>query len=189
VPDLDYDTLPAPLFAVLDRVRISLDGDTELSVAIGTVHQVRYYPSRGYRYAVSHDELGGVLDEAMLAATGERDTVDSFWYPPLRKGDVVLISTGYPKPKWHGYIATVEDCGDENGNDSYGLAIAVGPDPKRGGMRMKYRTLETRYLIPTGERIPPQPVPRPVTTWRANGAKGLHPTHEFSIIDDIDHYL
>jgi len=54
---------------------------------------------------------------------------------------------------------------------------------------MKYRRIESRYLIPTGERIPPEPVPRPATLWRGNGDKGLRPTHEFSIVDEIDQYL
>jgi hypothetical protein len=88
VPDFDYSDLPAPRFAVLDIVRISFDGNPELSDDLGTINEVRYYRDRGYRYGVSNDELGGLLDDSMLAGTGERGTIDGFWNPPLRKGDV-----------------------------------------------------------------------------------------------------
>ena len=188
VPDFDFAALPAPRFAVLDVVRISYDGDPELSDDLGTVDEIRYYRDRGYRYGVDHDELGGILDEAMLAPTGQRDTIDSFWHSPLRKGDVVEISAKYPKPKWHGYFATVEHC-YEGDADSYGVAISVGTERKGGGITMKYRDIQARYLIPTGDRIPPAPVPRPATLWLANGHKGLRPMWEFSIIDDVDQYL
>jgi len=97
VPDFDCSDLPAPGFAVLDIVRISHNGNPELSDDLATVNEVRYYRDYGYRYGVSNDELGGLLDDSMLAGTGERDTIDRFWNPPLRKGDVVEISTDYPK--------------------------------------------------------------------------------------------
>jgi hypothetical protein len=187
VSDFDYAALPTPRFAVLDIVRIGYHGDAGESTNLGTIHEIRYYRDRGYRYAVSGDE-GGIVDDAHLAPTGRRDTADTFWQPPLRSGDVVEIAAHYPKEKWRGYFGTVESS-VEGLDGVYGIAIALSGALTSRGPKIEYREVNQRYLVPTGECIPAPPVPRPVTTWRANGDKGLRPTHEFSIIDDIDHHL
>lgn len=177
----------SPKFAVLDVVvsRIPAEHD-----GLGIVSAVQRYEDGSYRYGVAplapeNVEIGGIYGEYQLGATGQRATIDHFWSGSIRIRDVVRVADTHPKQKLRGRYAEVIEEVIPDGRYTV-LFRRIG----KNRVRTRCRDISARHLERTGDRMPPEPVPRPSITVTHDGDHlNLRPWHEYDILDEVDQYL
>jgi len=176
-----------PKFAVLEMVASRLLAEHG---GLGVVREVRRYEDGSYRYGIApldpeNIEVGGIYGESQLAATGQKVTLDHFWSGAIRIRDVVRIADTHPKSKLRGRYAEVIDEVTPDGRYTV-LFRSI----RKNRVRTRCRDVSARHLEPTGDRMPPEPVPRPSITVTHDGDHlNLRPWHEYDILDEIDQYL
>jgi hypothetical protein len=181
VPDRD------PSFAILDVITSHRPGD---AAGLGVVCEIRWYLEGRFRYSVgpldSASETGGMYDEDELTATGRQVPIEHFWTDPSMARQIVRVTEAHPKPKLRGLIGEVTDPADDAGT-IYSVAFTRW---KSGELTTRMRDVPAELLELTGHRQPPEPVPRPVATYRPGRDQGnLWPSHVFDIVDELDQYL
>jgi hypothetical protein len=186
---MSTSTVDRPKFTVLDIV-ISLepeDGSGE-----GIVTEIRQYVDGAHTFSVApvdetNEEMGGIYSGAQLAATGRRASINHFWRDPQRARQIVTITEDHPNPKLRGLFGVITDEVESGETETYTVALTSAKGRKH---KTRYRDTPARFLKSTGHRLPPEPVPRPIRTFRpGRDQHNLWPSHEFDIIDELDQYL
>jgi len=176
-----------PKFAVLDVV---VNRHAPEHAGLGVVREVQRYEDGSYRYGIEpldpeNMEIGGLYGETQLAGTDQKVTLAHFWSGAIRIREVVRIADTHPKPKLRGRYAEVID---EVIPDARYTVLFRRIHGNR--VRTRCRDVSARHLEPTGDRMPPEPVPRPSITVTHDGDHlNLRPWHEYDVLDEIDQYL
>ena len=178
-----------PKFAVLDIV-ITLE--PEGAGGEGIVTEIRQYVDGAHTFSVApveetNEETGGIYSGAQLAATGRRASINHFWRDPQRARQVVTITEDHPNQKLRGLFGVITDEVESGETETYTVELTSVKGWKH---KTRYRDIPAQLLMSTGHRLPPEPVPRPIRTFRpGRDQHNLWLSHEFDTIDELDQYL
>jgi hypothetical protein len=187
------DSTPAPAFQVLDIVEIAPLGPfvtSGLAGRRGAVLSVRRYPSGSHRYSVGclpgepdYDEVPGIYSEEYLRPTGQRAEAEPYGpVPPFRLRDVVRISDDCDIEEARGHSGHISAAFDHEPNESPTVGVWVDDLDEEC-------PIDVRHLTRTGERLPAPPRERPGMSTRVSTEGEITGHSEFTVVDDIEHYL
>lgn len=154
---------------------------------LGIVSQVRQLDDGTVRYDVKHlhhedlDIVPGIYDPEMLVYTGETATLEQANHMPagLHARDYVVVHTDCHIPEIAGRTVLVD--GGISEDDNGDPLVQVWSEELK-----EYFSAPPRFLTPTGERMPPPPVPRRVNSVRISRDGALLGTTTFTIVEDLD---
>jgi hypothetical protein len=156
--------------------------------ARGVVTQRRRYPDGQHRYIVAasdNDDANGIWDEADLAPTAEKRTLDLFAsHGRYQMRDVVIIEPADEEDAaLTGARGVIDGWTDVSEGDFAYLVFVEG----RGEQTVWLLT--EAELTPIGERLPPPQPGRPATSTRVSEAGGVLGQVDYIILDAVSDYL